>query len=58
MSKGFTPPKNSNKITINISALEAEKRELTVNKTDPERLEKVKSILDHFNFGIIKTNEK
>ena len=53
MSKGFTPPKNSNKITIDISALEAEKRELTVNKTDPERLEKVKSILDYFNWGII-----
>ena len=37
----------------NIEYLEDERRELTVNKTDPERLEKVKSILDYFNFGII-----
>lgn len=52
MSKHFTPPKNSKKVTIDIAALEQEKRKLSVSKENLDRLEEVKRILDYLYYGI------
>lgn len=52
MSKRFTPPKESKKITIDIASLEAEKRALYISCKNPKRLEEVKKILGYFNWGI------
>ena len=52
MAKRYTPPKNSKRITIDITELEAEKRLLYVSGNNPKRLKEVIKMIQYFNYGI------
>lgn len=52
------PKRTKDNTAWNISALEKEKNELTVKQNNPKRLSEINYILDYFNWGINKKNER